>query len=170
MNRGIAIGGSVLGAAALLGAGVAVGTQVGAQQQAAVVVADAAAQVPQGFADPQEQLRLNAFVQSADEFQKLIRKATGDPSATDIGEQMIGYAVAVRSIKRTATTPELRDAADAMSQAMLFIGAGVIADEGGITQEGIDAYKAANEEVVALSNKVAADPAIVPQAPSPSAP
>jgi hypothetical protein len=93
----------------------------GGQQQAAVVVADAAAQAPQGFADTQEQLRLNAFVQSADQF-RAHPQGHGDPSATDIGEQMIGTAVAVRSIKRTATTPELRDAADAMSQAMLFIG------------------------------------------------
>ncbi len=168
MKRAVAIGGSVVGAAALLGVGVAVGTQVGAEQQAETMAAEAAAQVPQGFADSKEQMRLSAFVSSAGEFQKLLNKATREQPSAQVGNQMIGYAVAVRAIKRTAATNELREAADSLSQAMLFIGAGVIADEGGITQEGIDAYKAADEKVKVLSDKVASDPNVAPQgAPSP---
>lgn len=174
MKRAVAIGGSVVGAAALLGVGVAVGTQVGAEQQAETMAAEAAAQVPQGFADSKEQMRLSVFVSSADEFQRLLNKATRGQPTIEIGNQMIGHAVTVRAIKRTAATNELRDAADSLSQAMLFIGAGVMADEGGITEEGIAAYKAADEKVKVLSDKVTNDPNLAPQSspstvPSPAA-
>lgn len=155
MNRAVTIGGAVLGAAVLMGAGVAVGTKVGQEQAAATVAADAAAQAPKGFAVPEEQMRLTAFAQSAAEFQKLINKATKDGASPEIAEQMTTYAVGVRAVKRTAETEELRDAADSLSEAMLLISAGVLTDEGGITQEGIDAYKAADEKVSALAETVA---------------
>lgn len=167
MNRAVAVGGSVLGAAVLMGAGVMVGTQIGAEQQAATTAAEAAAQIPQGFADPKEKLRLGAFVDSAAKFQTLLDKATSTQPTDAIGNEMIRNAVTVRAITRTANTQELRDAAESLSQAMLLIGAGVLADEGGITQEGIDAYKAADEKVQALSEKLKLDPAIVPS-PAPS--
>ncbi len=166
MNRAVTVGGAVLGSVALLGVGVAVGTQVG--QDEATVVAEAAAQVPQGFEDPQEALRLQAFINSAADFQALLDKAT--KGKTDVGEAMIQQAVLVRGIKRTAKTPELRDAADALSQAMLLLSAGFIADEGYITDEGIEVYKAADVKVKALSEKVIADQQAANPSPSPSAP
>lgn len=169
MNRAVAVGGSVLGAAALLGVGVAVGTQVGAEQQAETMAAQAAAQVPQGLQDSQEKMRLSAFVASAAQFQQLLDKATRSKPTPELGNGMISQAVTVRAIKRTAATNELRDAADSLSQAMLLIGAGVIANEGGITEEGMAAYKEADAKVSALNERIAAetggqgsDPAAVP--------
>ncbi len=166
MNRAVTIGGAVLGAAVLMGAGVAVGTKVGQEQAAATVAADAAAQVPTGFNAPEEQMRLTAFAQSANEFQGLIKAATKGGPSTEIAKQMTTYAVGVRAIKRTAVTPELREAADTLSEAMLLISAGVLTDEGGITQEGIDAYKAADAQVSELADTVARDQSLAPT-PSP---
>lgn len=155
MNRAVTIGGAVLGAAVLMGAGVAVGTKVGQEQAAATVAADAAAQAPKGFAAPEEQMRLSAFAQSAAEFQNLINKATKEGPSPEIAEEMTTYAVGVRAVKRTAETAELRDAADSLSEAMLLISAGVLTDEGGITQEGMDAYQLADDKISQLAETVA---------------
>ncbi len=168
MNRAVTIGGAVLGAAVLMGAGVAVGTKVGQEQAAATVAADAAAQAPKGFAVPEEQMRLSAFAQSAAEFQSLINKATKEGASPEIAEQMTTYAVGVRAVKRTAETAELRDAADSLSEAMLLISAGVLTDEGGITQEGIEAYKAADAKVAQLADTVAREQGLGTPAPAPT--
>lgn len=165
MNRVVQIGAGILGGVALLGVGVAVGSNVG--QPETIVISQAPAE-PVGLSNPQEAVLLQTFVRSATDFQTLIKKAqNGD---TSVGKAMTQQAVTVRAVYRNAQTPELRDAADAVSQAMLLLSAGVTTGEGGVTQEGINAFNAANEKVQVLSDKVVAEKGVGSPSPSPSVP
>ncbi|MFN8125430.1 MAG: hypothetical protein U0R64_02825 [Candidatus Nanopelagicales bacterium] len=165
MNRVATTVGAVVGGAALLGVGVVVGSQVG-QQNEATVVAAAPAEVV-GLKNPKESALLDTFVRASSEFEQLIQVANKKP-ADKIGPALTQQAVIVRAVKREAQTPELRDAADATSQAMLLISAGVTASEGGITQEGMDAYKAATDKVKALTARYQQENGVASPSPSPS--
>lgn len=167
MNRVATIVGAVAGGAALLGIGVVVGSNVGDQNETAVV-ASAPAEV-QGLKNPQESALLDTFVRASGDFENLIQQVNKKPAA-QVGPALTQQAVIVRAVKREAQTPELRDAADATSQAMLLISAGVTASEGGITKEGMDAYKAATDKVKALTARYQQDNGVASPSPSPSAP
>ncbi len=165
MNRVATIVGAVAGGAALLGIGVVVGSQVGEQNDPTLVAA-APAEVT-GLKNPQESALLDAYVRASSDFERLIQQVNNKP-ATEVGPALTQQAVIVRAVKREAQTPELVDAADATSQAMLLISAGVTAGEGGITKEGMEAYKAATEKVKVLTARYQEDNGVASPTPSPA--
>lgn len=145
MNRSLQVGGAVLGGVALLGAGVVVGSKVG---QDTVVVAAAGVQADGGLSQS-DTFMTQTFMTASRNFDALLAKVRkGD---TSVGPAMTKQAVAVLAVKRAAQNEQLRSAADSASQAMLLIGAGVTANDGAAVQDGVAAYKDAQQKVIALS-------------------
>lgn len=161
MNRSLQVGGAVLGGVALLGAGVVVGSKVG---QDTVVVAAASAQTD-GPLSQSDTFMTQTFLTASRTFDQLLEKVRkGDAS---VGPAMTKQAVAVLAVKRAAQNEQLRSAADSASQAMLLIGAGVTANDGAAVQDGVTAYKEAQQKVVELG-KLFTGGATSSPAPSPS--
>lgn len=144
MNRIAQVAGAVIGGAALLGVGVAVGTRVNPVPEE-VLAAAAPAQAP---LNQQDQFLMQAFMTASRDFDALLAKAK--KGNRKVGPAMTEQAVIVLSVKRSAQNEQLRQAADAASQAMLLLGAGLTADNGGAVQDGIAAYKDAQQKVTEL--------------------
>lgn len=145
MKRSMQVGGAILGGAALLAAGVLVGSKVGDDT---IVVAAAGAESDGGLSQS-DTFMTQAFLAASREFDALLTKVRkGD---TTVGPAMTKQAVAVLAVKRSAQNEQLRAAADSASQAMLLIGAGVTANDGAAVQDGVAAYKDAQAKVVELS-------------------
>jgi hypothetical protein len=161
MNRFVGIAAGAMGGIALLGVGVAVGSQVG-RQEALIAAADV-----QGPLTTQDSFLLQSFIRASTQFDKFVTEARKGKS---VGDGMTKQAVIVLNVERQARSPELHDAADAVGQAMLLIGAGVIANDGGTVKQGLDQYKVGQEKVALLTDKINADAAAGgAQAPAPSA-
>ncbi len=148
MQKTMALVGGVLGGAALLGVGVAVGAQVG-QEQALIAAADA-----QGPLTAQDKLLLGSFTQASQNFDMLVARAQ---KGKQVGPQMTRQAVSVLNVKRLSASEPLRNAADTTSKAMLLIGAGVTTDDTGTVEEGIEAYGEARQALVELAREINPD-------------
>jgi len=161
MNRTLGIAGGALAGVTLLGVGIAVGSQVG-QQEALVAAADA-----QGPFSTQDTFLLQSFIRASDQFEKLVPKAQ---KAKPVGEEMTKQAVVVLNVKRSTDSPELHDAAEAVGQAMLLIGAGITANDGSTVNDGLQQYKIGQEKVEILTNKIAEDQVDKGMVPAPASP
>lgn len=148
MNRYVAVAGGVLAGAALLGVGVAVGSQVG-EQQALVMAADA-----KGPLNSKDMMLLQTFITASNDFDKLAVKARKSKNAQEIGTAMTQQGVIVLAVERNAEGEKLRTTADAVADAMLLIGAGVTVDDGGAVQDGLEQYKIAQQKVVELTTEL----------------
>lgn len=147
MNRMATVAAAVLGGLAMLGVGVAVGTSVGREE---TLAASAAAQGPLTAKDG---MVLQEFSAASTEFDRLMGKAKKGKA---VGPAMIKQADAMLAVRRAAQGQALKDVADATAQAMLLLGAGLSANDGATVEEGIKAYKTAQEKVTQLAKEVAA--------------
>ncbi len=165
MRKALAIGGGILAGVALLGVGVAVGSNVGQEEQIVVATSDA-----EGPLNQQDQLLIAEFSNISGSFDQLIVKVQkGKP----VGEQITRNAVAALNVGRLANNEALKEAATATGDAMLLIGAGVTANDEQTTAEGVEAYQAAQEKIVELAQEVnpeltnepTGDPSTAPESP-----
>lgn len=163
MNRFTQVAGALIGGAALLGIGVAVGTRVDPGPEE--VLAAAGAQPP---INQQDQFLMQAFMAASRDFDALLAKAK--KGNKQVGPAMTKQAVIVLSVKRSAQNPQLREAADAVAQAMLLLGAGLTADNGGAVEDGVAAYQHAQEKLAELGAVLNGEqsPAPVPSSAEPS--
>jgi hypothetical protein len=148
VQKAVAIGGGIMAGAAMLGIGMAVGAQVG-QQQALIAAADA-----QGPLTSQDRILLRTFSQAADDFDALVARAR---KGKQVGDEMTREAVTVLNVKRLSASDGLRNAADATAQAMLLIGAGISTNDQGTVQDGVDAYREAQQKLVELARELNPD-------------
>ena len=148
MRKALAIGGGVLAGVALLGIGVAVGSNVG-QEEVVVVASDA-----EGPLNQQDQILIGEFSNISGTFDQLIIKVQ---KSKPVGEQITRNAVAALNVGRLANNESLKEAATATGEAMLLIGAGVTANDEQTTADGVEAYQAAQEKIVELAQEVNPD-------------
>ena len=148
MRKALAIGGGVLAGVALLGIGVAVGSNVGGEE-VVVVASDA-----DGPLNPQDKILIGEFSNISGTFDQLIVKVQkGKP----VGEQITRSGVAALNVGRLANNEALTEAATATGEAMLLIGAGVTANDEQTVAEGVEAYQAAQEKITDLAKEVNPD-------------
>lgn len=148
MHKAAAVVGGVLGGAALLGVGMAVGSQVG-QEQALIAAANA-----DGPLTAQDKLLLGSFTQASGNFDELVARAR---KGKQVGPEMTKQAVSVLNIKRLAASEPLRNAAEATAEAMLLLGAGITANDEGTVKEGVAAYEEAQDALVELAREINPD-------------
>ena len=146
MRKALMIGGGVLAGAALLGVGVAVGSNVG-QEEVVVAASDA-----EGPLNQQDQLLIGEFTNVTRSFDQLIVKV--QKGKISVGEQITKNAVASLNIGRLAANESLKEAATVTGEAMMLIGAGVTANDEQTTREGVEAYQVAQETIVDLAQEI----------------
>lgn len=147
MKRVIIVLGAVVGAVALLGAGLAVGSKMG-QEQAITAAAEA-----QGPLTEKDMAILSTFSEASQEFETLLGKAQ---KGKKVGDKLTEQAVIVLHVERSAEGPKFKEAVGDAGDAMLLLSAGVITDDGATVEEGIEAYKASQEKLVELAEEVQA--------------
>jgi hypothetical protein len=144
----VTIAGGVLGGAAMLGIGMAVGSQVN-QNDALIAAANVESPVT-----AQDKLLLGTFTQASSNFDALVKRAQ---QGKQVGPEMTRQAVAVMNVKRLAAGDTLRATAETTADAMLLIGAGVTANDEETVREGIAEYEKAQESVVQLAQEINPD-------------
>lgn len=145
MKRTVTIVVAVIVGIALLGAGIVLGSKIG-QEQALEAAAE-----EQGPWTDKDALVLPTFSDSTQKFEKLIEKAR---KGKDVSKQLTEQAVIVLHVEQSAEGQKFKEVVGDTADAMLLLSAGVTTDDAATVEQGIEAYRKAQEKLLALADEV----------------